>query len=311
MTEEIKTQFTALVVDIIDISEKCSKLSTKDVDTIMTNVISLSKKNMLLKGIYDLESNIAKFRVAITKANLTSGIASGGAGSTEADTDPIVQPVEVSDEKNKKSGGAVGGGKKKKEEKPVEVEAAPVAVVPAPAPAPATPVTKSSKKVKEEKPVEVEVAPAKASKKKEEKPVEVEAAALPATKSSKKAKEEKPVEVEAVTPPTDEAIPEEKETPDETTTDQPLHLKRKKIPKHIKTYVWNEYIGPDFTFGRCLCCKKEKIEYRNFHCGHVIAESKGGDLTIKNLRPICAACNLSMGTMSMNEFTKTFFGWEV
>jgi hypothetical protein len=139
MTEEIKTQFTALVVDIIDISEKCSKLSTKDVDTIMTNVISLSKKNMLLKAIYDLETNIAKFRVAITKANLTSGVASGGAGSTEADTDPVVQPVEVIDEKSKKSGGSAAG-KKKKEEKPVEVEVI--------TPAPSTPSAKYSKKVK-------------------------------------------------------------------------------------------------------------------------------------------------------------------
>ena len=62
---------------------------------------------------------------------------------------------------------------------------------------------------------------------------------------------------------------------------------------------------------KCLCCKKEKIDIRNVHCGHVIAESKGGDLTIKNLRPVCAPCNLSMGTRSMNEFTKEFFGWEV
>ena len=62
---------------------------------------------------------------------------------------------------------------------------------------------------------------------------------------------------------------------------------------------------------KCLCCKKEKIDIRNFHCGHVIAESKGGDLTIKNLRPICAPCNASMGTMSMNDFALTYFGYSV
>ena len=55
----------------------------------------------------------------------------------------------------------------------------------------------------------------------------------------------------------------------------------------------------------------ENINIRNFHCGHVIAESKGGDSTIKNVRPICAACNSSMGTMSMSEFTKTYFGRDV
>ena len=43
----------------------------------------------------------------------------------------------------------------------------------------------------------------------------------------------------------------------------------------------------------------------------VIAESKGGDTNIANLRPVCAACNLSMGVMSMNEFTTKFFGWSV
>ena len=53
------------------------------------------------------------------------------------------------------------------------------------------------------------------------------------------------------------------------------------------------------------------ISIRSFHCGHVIAESKGGDTNIANLRPVCAACNLSMGVMSMNEFTTKFFGWSV
>ena len=93
--------------------------------------------------------------------------------------------------------------------------------------------------------------------------------------------------------------------------DDPLHIKRKKIPKQIKTLVWNEYIGNDIMSNKCLCCKKEKIDIRNFHCGHVIAESKGGDLTIKNLRPICAPCNSSMGTMSMNDFALTYFGYSV
>jgi len=98
---------------------------------------------------------------------------------------------------------------------------------------------------------------------------------------------------------------------EEVSETQPIHIRRKKIPKQIKTLVWNEYIGRDLTVGRCYCCKKETIANTNYHCGHVIAESKGGDLTIKNLRPVCAPCNLSMGTQSMNEFTKTFFGWEI
>jgi hypothetical protein len=89
---------------------------------------------------------------------------------------------------------------------------------------------------------------------------------------------------------------------------KPLHVRRKKIPKHIRTLVWNEHIGSSVSENLCCCCKKEKIDLRNFHCGHVIAEANGGDLTIPNLRPICPPCNSAMGTRSMNEFMKEFFG---
>jgi hypothetical protein len=92
---------------------------------------------------------------------------------------------------------------------------------------------------------------------------------------------------------------------------EPLHIRRKKIPKHVKTLVWNQHIGPDTATADCVSCRKEKINIRNFHCGHVLAESRGGDVTTKNLRPICAACNGSMGTQSMNEFTQEWFGWVV
>lgn len=90
-----------------------------------------------------------------------------------------------------------------------------------------------------------------------------------------------------------------------------LSTKRHKIPKHIKTLVWKKYMGDNIVSGKCPCCKDQNIEITHFHCGHVIAESKGGDLNINNLRPICAPCNLSMGTRSMNEFSMEFFGWEV
>jgi hypothetical protein len=89
---------------------------------------------------------------------------------------------------------------------------------------------------------------------------------------------------------------------------KPLHVRRKKIPKHIRTLVWNEHIGSSVSENLCCCCKKEKIDVRNFHCGHVIADANGGDLTIPNLRPICPPCNSAMGTRSMNEFMKEFFG---
>lgn len=91
----------------------------------------------------------------------------------------------------------------------------------------------------------------------------------------------------------------------------PICVRRKNIPKHIKTLVWNKYIGVDIAQADCICCRSQKINVRSFHCGHVIAESRGGDLTINNLRPICAECNGAMTTKSMNEFTKEFFGWSI
>jgi 5-methylcytosine-specific restriction endonuclease McrA len=87
--------------------------------------------------------------------------------------------------------------------------------------------------------------------------------------------------------------------------------KKEKIPAHIKTLVWSKYIGSSIPEAKCYCCKHERIEIRSFECGHVIAEAKGGELTLENLRPICKGCNSGMGTMSMDEYAKKFFGWSV
>ena len=106
-----------------------------------------------------------------------------------------------------------------------------------------------------------------------------------------------------------------RDTADNETADNdtkpPVHIRRKHIPKHIKTLVWNRYIGSDKAEAKCLSCREERVTIRSFHCGHVIAEANGGNMTITNLRPICGPCNASMGTQSMNEFTSEFFGWTV
>ena len=90
---------------------------------------------------------------------------------------------------------------------------------------------------------------------------------------------------------------------------KPATVKKVAIPKHVKTLVWDKYIGSDKAEAPCVSCRTKTISIRNFHCGHVLAEANGGDSTIQNLRPICAPCNLSMGKRSMNEFTKEYFGW--
>jgi ankyrin repeat protein len=92
---------------------------------------------------------------------------------------------------------------------------------------------------------------------------------------------------------------------------EPIYERRKKIPKRIRTIVWNKYVGEDTPRSKCFCCRDTTISFSAFDCGHVIAESKGGDMTISNLRPVCHDCNLAMGTRSMNDFTTEFFGWSV
>jgi 5-methylcytosine-specific restriction endonuclease McrA len=82
--------------------------------------------------------------------------------------------------------------------------------------------------------------------------------------------------------------------------------KKQPIPNHVKTLIWNHWVGCDKAESFCLCCKVTKISIRSFHAGHIIAESKGGDMTVKNLKPICGPCNLSMGSMNMDEFIKKF-----
>jgi 5-methylcytosine-specific restriction endonuclease McrA len=86
--------------------------------------------------------------------------------------------------------------------------------------------------------------------------------------------------------------------------DEKAELKRKKqsIPKNVRIIVWNHYIGEDIIKHRCLCCKKVVISNTNFEVGHVLSEKNGGTHEINNLRPICFACNHSMGAENMIDF---------
>lgn len=78
--------------------------------------------------------------------------------------------------------------------------------------------------------------------------------------------------------------------------------KKKSIPKVVKDLSWNKWIGEDVARTKCMCCGVNEIKMSSFHCGHVIAEANGGKMSIDNLKPICSACNLSMGTENMDDF---------
>lgn len=81
-----------------------------------------------------------------------------------------------------------------------------------------------------------------------------------------------------------------------------LKKKKQSIPKQVRLIVWNHYIGEDIIKHKCLCCKKVIITNTNFDVGHVLSEKNGGTHEINNLRPICGACNHSMGTENMVDF---------
>jgi hypothetical protein len=89
-------------------------------------------------------------------------------------------------------------------------------------------------------------------------------------------------------------------------TSNKIIKKKQTIPKPLKKLVWNKWIGEEIGKYKCLCCKLTDITQLSFHCGHIIAESKGGKLHVDNLKPICNCCNSSMGTQDMNEYIKKY-----
>jgi hypothetical protein len=87
---------------------------------------------------------------------------------------------------------------------------------------------------------------------------------------------------------------------------KPPKKKKEPIPAAVKTLVWNKWVGEKEAEAGCYACRVTTISMRHFHTGHVVSEKHGGKCTIDNLRPVCANCNLSMGTMDMREYIEKF-----
>ena len=84
-------------------------------------------------------------------------------------------------------------------------------------------------------------------------------------------------------------------------------MTNKKIPANIRQTVWNTYIGENIGKIKCPMCQQNDIQPFQFHCGHVIARSKGGQVDASNLRPICSLCNNSMYNHNMIEFAQAYY----
>jgi 5-methylcytosine-specific restriction endonuclease McrA len=84
----------------------------------------------------------------------------------------------------------------------------------------------------------------------------------------------------------------------------PKHRKEA-IPKALREQVWLQYGGPQFYKKCSVAWCTNQVSAFQFHVGHNIAEAKGGPTELSNLRVICASCNLSMGTKSIDEWSKS------
>lgn len=88
----------------------------------------------------------------------------------------------------------------------------------------------------------------------------------------------------------------------------PRKNKKKKIPKNLRNEVWNKYNNEKSTMAKCYCCDIEALHItKSWHCGHVIAEHNGGNLTVENLRPVCGSCNSSMGTQNLYDYMEKYY----
>lgn len=81
---------------------------------------------------------------------------------------------------------------------------------------------------------------------------------------------------------------------------------KQKIPQAIRIQVWDRYMGKETRTGNCFAGCNRIIDIADFECGHVLAEAKGGDQSLENLRPLCHLCNRSMGTMNLNEWIEKY-----
>ena len=67
------------------------------------------------------------------------------------------------------------------------------------------------------------------------------------------------------------------------------------IPKAVREQVWIQRFGKVFERTCYIKWCSNVINVYSFHCGHDMPASKGGDISLTNLFPICANCNLGMG----------------
>lgn len=75
--------------------------------------------------------------------------------------------------------------------------------------------------------------------------------------------------------------------------------RRTRIPATTRQNVWQKH--NQMLNGSCYCCNNP-LQFCNMVCGHIRAHALGGDSSLENLMPICAACNLAMGIENLEDY---------
>lgn len=74
-------------------------------------------------------------------------------------------------------------------------------------------------------------------------------------------------------------------------------MPRRNIPQYIRKQLWLQYYPESQV--KCRGCSINTITPFDFHAGHIISDKNGGDIILKNLLPLCASCNISIGKRNM------------
>jgi hypothetical protein len=83
--------------------------------------------------------------------------------------------------------------------------------------------------------------------------------------------------------------------------------KRRKVTASLKKNIWLKCNGTQFESKCHIAWCKNIITPFSFEAGHNIPHSKGGDISIDNLFPICGCCNKSMGNKyTIDEYSRAF-----
>lgn len=78
---------------------------------------------------------------------------------------------------------------------------------------------------------------------------------------------------------------------------QPERHRKETIPRALREQVWIRTAGRQFEIQCPIHWCRNIVTVFDFHVGHNIPERAGGTLDLENLKPLCARCNLSMGSL--------------